>query len=385
MSTLNQFPTLYASYKPAQLKCLSTGWYVEYYVVNPLTRLMERKKFRLNNLRSRCRTITEFKVQANTIVCQLNVKLAQGWSPFAEYSEDNAANIPIEVMTERYLKDVEKDLRPETLRSYSSFCRMLNAWCDEKAPSMLLKDFTDVLAVRYMDEQRSARNWSNATYNNNLVNAQAFFTWCVKKKYIKENPFYGIQKKKKEHKKRELVRGDARTIIRNYFMQYNPNYLLICELVFQSLIRPAEIARLRVHHVNLEKKIITLPGEITKTKFDRNAVLNDELVEILRKSLAYANPNDFLVSRGYRPGAEALSTKMYRKTWAKMRKDCELPETMQLYSLRDTGIVSLFDNGADANTVKAAADHHNLNITSIYCDHVDEEVVAKVREHAPTF
>jgi site-specific recombinase XerD len=76
---------------------------------------------------------------------------------------------------------------------------------------------------------------------------------------------------------------------------------------------------------------------------------------------------------------------MYRKTWAKMREDCKLPDTMQLYSLRDTGIISLFDNGADANTVKGAADHHDLNITSIYCDHVDEGLVEKVRKHSAKF
>ena len=64
---------------------------------------------------------------------------------------------------------------------------------------------------------------------------------------------------------------------------------------------------------------------------------------------------------------------------------CHLPDTMQLYSLRDTGIISLFDNGADANTVKGAADHHNLNITSIYCDHVDDNLVEKVRKHSEKF
>ena len=385
MSKLNQFSPLFTGYIPAVVKHLSSGWYMEYYVTNPLTQNMERKKFRLNALRSRCRTVSEFRVQANAMCIQLNVKLANGWNPFVEDSTVSRAAIPIEAMFERYLKDIERDLRPDTLRSYTTFGRLFNEWCAKKAEGMLLKDFSDVMAVRFLDEMKVARNWANSTYNNNLISAQAFFTWCVKKKYISKNPFYGIEKKKKEHKKRIVVNQEARTIIRDYFMKNNPGYLLICELVFQSLIRPTEISKLRVSDVDLEHKVIRLDGSITKTRYSRNAVLSDEMIEILRKNIEGANPNDYLISNGYMPGDHPITSKMYRKTWMKMRKDCKLPDTMQLYSLRDTGIISLFDNGADANTVKGAADHHDLNITSIYCDHVDEGLVEKVRKHSAKF
>ena len=386
MSTLSQFSPLFAGYAPAVVKHIATGWFIEYYVTNPFTQVLERRKFRLNNLRKRCRTAMEFRVQANTICAQLNVKLANGWNPFTETTtNEKPVTLPISAMYDKYFQDVEKDLRPDTLRSYKSFSKMLIEWCEKKAPDMLLGDFTDVMAVRFLDEQRLARKWANATFNNNLVSAQAFFTWCVKKKYIEKNPFYGIEKKKKEAKKRTVVNADARSIIRDYFMKHQQGYLLICELVFQSLIRPAEISRLRVSNVDLENKVIRLDGSITKTKYSRNAVLSDELIEILSRNLAGANPDDYLISNGYLPGKEPISTKMYRNTWAKMRKDCHLPDTMQLYSLRDTGIISLFDNGADANTVKGAADHHNLNITSIYCDHVDDNLVEKVRKHSEKF
>ena len=386
MSTLSQFSPLFTGYSPAVVKHYVTGWFIEYYVTNPFTQVLERRKFRLNNLRKRCRTAMEFRVQANTICCQLNVKLANGWNPYSETEEEkHPGAIPIRAMYDQYFSDVEQDFRPDTIRSYKAFSKILLDWCDKKSPDMLLKDFSEVLAVRFMDEQRKARSWANSTFNNNLVSAQAFFTWCVKKKYLKKNPFYGIEKKRKEHKKREVINQDARAIIRDYFMQKQPGYLLICELVFQSLIRPSEISRLRVSNVDLEHKVIRLEGSITKTKYARNAVLSDELIEILTRNLEGADPNDYLISNGYLPGKEPISTKMYRKTWAKMREDCKLPDTMQLYSLRDTGIISLFDNGADANTVKGAADHHDLNITSIYCDHVDEGLVEKVRKHSAKF
>ena len=386
MSTLSQFSPLFTGYAPAVVKHIATGWFIEYYVTNPFTQTLERRKFRLNNLRKRCRTAMEFKVQANTICSQLNVKLANGWNPFNEdVKTENPGAVPIKIVYEQYFRDVEKALRPDTLRGYKAFSRRLLEWCDKRSPDMLLKDFSDVMAVRYLDEQRQKNNWVNATFNNNLVSAQAFFTWCVKKKFIEKNPFYGISKKKKEAKKRTVINADARAIMREWFMNNNPGYLLICELVFQSLIRPTEISKLRVSDVDLEHKVIHLDGSITKTKYSRKAVLSDELIEILGRNIQGANQDDYLISNGYLPGKEPISSRMYRKTWDKMRKQCHLPDTMQLYSLRDTGIISLFDNGADANTVKGAADHHNLNITSIYCDHVDDNLVEKVRKHSAKF
>ena len=261
----------------------------------------------------------EFKVQANTICSQLNVKLANGWNPFNEdVKTENPGAVPIKIVYEQYFRDVEKDLRPDTLRGYKAFSRRLLEWCDKRSPDMLLKDFSDVMAVRYLDEQRQKNNWVNATFNNNLVSAQAFFTWCVKKKFIEKNPFYGISKKKKEAKKRTVINADARAIMREWFMNNNPGYLLICELVFQSLIRPTEISKLRVSDVDLEHKVIHLDGSITKTKYSRKAVLSDELIEILGRNIQGANQDDYLISNGYLPGKEPISSRMYRKTWDKI-------------------------------------------------------------------
>ena len=82
--------------------------------------------------------------------------------------------------------------------------------------------------------------------------------------------------------------------------------LVVAELVFQSLIRPTEISKLRVSDVDLEHKVIHLDGSITKTKYSRKAVLSDELIEILGRNIQGANQDDYLISNGYCP-ARSLS------------------------------------------------------------------------------
>ncbi|MBR2166753.1 MAG: hypothetical protein IJ920_00200, partial [Paludibacteraceae bacterium] len=107
MSTLSQFSPLFAGYAPAVVKHIATGWFIEYYVTNPFTQTLERRKFRLNNLRKRCRTAMEFRVQANTICSQLNVKLANGWNPFNEdVKTENPGAVPIKIVYEQYFRDV---------------------------------------------------------------------------------------------------------------------------------------------------------------------------------------------------------------------------------------------------------------------------------------
>ena len=94
--------------------------------------------------------------------------------------------------------------------------------------------------------------------------------------------------------------------------------------------------------MDLENNVIHLFPEQTKNRAYRSAILSPELVEILTKELANNYPEDYyLISEGYRPGPTPLTTKAYRKSWVQMRKRLELPDTLQLYSLRDSGIMEL--------------------------------------------
>ena len=58
------------------------GWLVEYYVLNPASEELDRKRIRLNKIRKRYRTQADFRTAANDIVATINVRLAGGWTPF---------------------------------------------------------------------------------------------------------------------------------------------------------------------------------------------------------------------------------------------------------------------------------------------------------------
>lgn len=72
-----------------------------------------------------------------------------------------------------------------------------------------------------------------------------------------------------------------------------------------------------------------------------------------------------MIGSGLRPNSAMLSEDYLRKYWIKIRKKLNLPEEMQLYSLRDTGIFDMLKSGIDDLSVMQHADHHSLEMTTI--------------------
>ncbi len=70
---------------------------------------MERKKLRMNKLRKRYKSQSEFRVAANNIVATINMRLAGGWTPFGE-SESSRYYTTIEEVVELYIKEKTKEL-----------------------------------------------------------------------------------------------------------------------------------------------------------------------------------------------------------------------------------------------------------------------------------
>ena len=94
--------------------------------------------------------------------------------------------------------------------------------------------------------------------------------------YAKENPFGGIKTLKKEKKIRILVPPEARKKIAAHYAEVRPAMNIVCQLVYSSAIRPAEILRVQLKHVNLAGHYIVIPAENAKNHHERYATLTPE-------------------------------------------------------------------------------------------------------------
>ena len=80
-----------------------------------------------------------------------------------------------------------------------------------------------------------------------------------------------------------------------------------------------------------------------------------------------------------------MSSHTYGNVWENMRKAIGLPQEMQLYSLRDTGINGMLKAGIDPLSVMQAADHSDLSMTTRYANHADPDLFRELNEKAPSF
>ena len=373
-----------ANYLPAMLKNNKHGWQIEYHAIDPVSGKMKRHVTKMNSLRKRYARVSDFKAHCNSIICDINVKLAGGWSPFGT-SENTRLLTPLTMVADDYIEEKAAELRPDTMRSYGSFIRGLKGWVTDNLPGCRMGEFNRIHAIGFMDHCFKDRKLHGRSWNNQLKAARAFFSWAVEKCYAKENPFATIRPKREEAKRRILVPPDARRRIAEWCESNNPGLLTVCELVFSSLIRPKEVRMLRVEDVFIDKHYIYIDGKKAKTHYSRFASLSPQTEARLAALTAGAKPTDYLIGDGYKASPTPIADARFRKDWDTMRRALHLPQEMQLYSLRDTGINEMLKSGIDPLTVMQHADHHDLSMTTRYANHADPNLVRTISERAPMF
>ena len=370
---------------PAQLKNNSHGWYIEYQFINPSNGKMQRQRIHVNKLRERYARIADFKAHCNAIINTINAKLAGGWSPIGE-NQNARYYTPLSFVIQFYLSEKQEELRLDTMRSYRSFCSIFGDWLENEVPGCQAVLFNKVLAIRYLDYCFAERKLKGRSWNNQMKMARALFSWAVGKCYCKENPFDNIKPKREAEKQRVLIPANVRRKITGWCKENNIGLLIVCQLVYSSLIRPKEIRGIKVGDVFLNKHYIYIRSEVAKTHYPRISTLSPQAEALISDWIAGADKEDYLIGgRNYTPGPKPLPHSRFSKDWIKMRIELGLSEDMQLYSLRDTGINEMIKGGIDPLTVMQHADHHDLTMTTRYANHVDPHLIEVVSTKAPAF
>ena len=378
------------NYLPATLKTNKSGWLIEYYVENPQTQELARKRIKLQRLLNRYSTKGEAKKHINNIIVALNMKLSTGWNPYFQ-GEESRYYTPLLEVLEEYKEEVVKEHRKSTANSYVSFAKIFGEWIVKVSPNIYCSMVSHSMIVQFMDyiqRERDGRSGdiSARTYNNYIKNGSAFFTWMIDKCYCKENHFQKIKSKKVTEKKRVLIPNEKRVEIQQYLMENNVGYLAFLEMIFGALLRPKEILMLKVGDISLADKTITVRAEVSKNGKRRVVPMTKEIEQLLLRMNVHKSPLEhYVFSNNQRPGKKQVSARYYRKYWDKLRKRFDLPMEMQQYSLRDTGITEMLKHGVDPLSVKQLADHYSLSMTTIYSNHADPHLKELIREKAPGF
>ena len=143
---------------------------------------------------------------------------------------------------------------------------------------------------------------------------------------------------------------------------------------------------LEVRDLSFADKQIRIRKEVAKNGHERVVPVSDEiLMSFLDLGVSNAANSDYLFGQGYKSGPVILSEARMTKTWTSLRKKLNLPQAMQMYSFRDTGMTEMIKNGIDPLSVKQLAVHQSLDMTAIYTKHVDPNLREIVISKTPKF
>lgn len=372
---------------PAQLH-EGKVWYVSYYVKHPATGDFVRKQVKCNRISG----ITERRRFGKIVAVEINAKLRSGWNPFLEqeapksfYKLKDAMNTFINYCN---LAVRNNELRPDTIRSYASYVKVLGEWLDKTGrEDIFVINFSKKIAREYLNYAYIYKGIKPITYNNYLVNFRRIFNWLKENDYCKVNPFDDLPKKDPGHKMRvQYIDPEIRKKIATYLKKNNYRFMVVCLLAYHCLIRPKEITYIKVGDIDLVKQQIIIPAAVSKNKQLRYATIPNTMLNYLRNlDLDNEDPDHYLFSVELKPGTHRIDPRRVARYWQRLRDNINLPKNYQFYSLRDSGIIQKIKDGIPIDEIMYQADHHSLETTNVYVRIANPEVFENVRDKASKF
>jgi len=137
---------------------------------------------------------------------------------------------------------------------------------------------------------------------------------------------------------------------------------------------------LKKSHFHLQENVLKLTPDITKNHKSQIVTIPNELMPYLESlQIDTINETHYVFSTKFMPGKMLKDSRYSGKKWSKLRAALKLPKEIQFYSLKDTGIKAMIDDGFNLDKVRDQARHSSLEVTNKYAlnnnEKADEEVI----------
>ncbi|CAB4139094.1 XerC Integrase [uncultured Caudovirales phage] len=353
------------NFKPARFFSGGDEPRIEYYVLDPKTNQLVRKKHKLKRIIKQQGKKAE-RIAAD-LCAQFNAKLTAGWNPHLEHRGRNHRATWHEAIT-FYSRHIAA-LSAESHRTYNSHIRMFGQWLRTTgrlaSPISLLRksDAMEFMQYRLNRYQISAR-----TYNNNCRTLNSIFNYLMEYQYVSTNPFTGIKPMPQREKIRKVIPSPWIHRIITWFEAHVPAMAIVVRMIYYTGMRPTELTRMQRSNLLLDEAIILLRPDQSKNKKSEPVTIPPALLHILRQHFAELPQNYFLFSSPgqFLPGTRQINARKFDKAWTRMRRALNAPQEYQLYSMKDTGIVDFLSENIDPHAVMHQFRHSSLDVTSKY-------------------
>lgn len=346
-----------------------TCWYISFYAFDPARETMRRKRIKINSVG----TAAQKRNFASRVCHKLTCQLEAGWNPWMEAEADGCYKT-IAAALAHYRSNLEKllsdgVLRRSTIHGYLCFSRIMEQWAESQStPIRYIYQFDRLFCIRFLDYCYLERGNSPVSRNNVLAFLRSFSTFLVQRAYLKEKPTEGLQRIETRPKSRTVISKNDIQRLHDWLQAHNRPFLLVCYFLHYMLIRPREIAHLRLRDICVAKQTLYIDAEISKNKKSAVVTIPAPILELMADLDFFNAPtSSYIFSSGFRPGPKFCRERAYRDYWnTAIVPALKFPKEYKFYSLKDSGITGMLRAGLDALSVKEQARHSSLQITDAY-------------------
>lgn len=350
--------------------------YIYYYAKNPDSGKLERRRIYLNNIKTKANRIR----YAKRLVNHINNKLDHGWNPFIDDSENKKKYTFINEALDFAYKYKLKYIRKTSVGNYKHRMAVLKEWLKQKGKLKgYIFEFTEDLSLSFMNNLLMEKDIKGRTYNNYLIDYRTFFNLLVKNKYLVTNPFHAVEKlPETETSKRPFTDQELEAYM-THVKKYDQHFYIISLYIYYCGLRPAEVCRLRVGDINLNKGLIYISGTESKNKKVGVIPVVDDFKNILNN---YLNkyPNEYYIcGKGLQPGPQFTYPTRIAEKFRAIAEYLNISKDVKIYALKDTAADKLIEAGYDAKVIRDLFRHSNIAITNEYLKkfnpHISERLI----------
>lgn len=297
---------------------------------------------------------------------------------------------------------IVKNASPHTIRNYSIDLNSLKTFLEELEGFNLTekisyqKDYeeqfsnSDMINLNQINKQHIRRflallaeNRTNRkTIARRMATYRAFFKFCLKQGYVKNNPIDDIETPKLEKK---LPISLSYQEILTLFNQPDITTVLglrdraIMELFYSSGLRVSELALLNISHIDKKELLLKVRG---KGKKERIVPITKQALEWICRYLnhperLFFNKEGIFLNRF----GSRLTTRSIDRKFDKYLKSSGLSRHITPHTIRHTIATHWLENGMDLKTIQLLLGHKALTTTTIYT-HVSPRKKKEIYEKA---
>jgi integrase len=274
-----------------------------------------------------------------------------------------------EEQVKKFLEWSKQQHRPKTRGLHGTNCDTLlrffrGCWLDEITPGMV----EDFKLARAGEERRNAKDGgivSPATVNRALTTLKKLFHHAENCGYGLSNPTRVVEFLNEGPGRMRVLSFEEEI---SYFAKASQPLKDIAQVILDTGLRPEEVFRIKIEHLNFVERTIFNPFGKTKAA-RRKVTMTEDVLQLLKRRALNAKSMFVFSSRGD-PSQPIGSV---RKAHDSAIEKAGIKDHFRLYDLRHTFATRSVAAGVDLPTLSAILGHTSIQMTMRYVHPAEEQ------------